>query len=179
MNKRKALLSLVLLVPVPSIGVCAGMIVFPNTSIGSTIFAASKIWLFCFPLIWHCFIDKETISYSKPEHGGFGAGAATGIFISFIIAIAYLLLGNRMIDSNFVAEKMTEIGLAKQSRYLFCASYWILVNSVLEEYVWRWFVVKQCEAVCKRNVAIILSAAFFTLHHILAIHIYFATATVG
>ncbi len=178
MVKQKAFLSLVLLVPAPSIGVCAGMIFFPNTAMGSVIFGTSKIWLFCFPILWHIYVDKEKISYSKPEKGGFGIGAISGILISIIIVIAYLLLKNHLINADFVAEKITEIGLAEKSKYLFCASYWILINSVLEEYVWRWFVVKQCEVICKRNVAIISSTAFFTLHHILAIQIYFGTAAV-
>jgi membrane protease YdiL (CAAX protease family) len=71
---------------------------------------------------------------------------------------------------------MAETGLARPAVYLGCAVYWILVNSVLEEYVWRWFVVRQGEALVGPDRAVVLSAAGFTLHHILAMSLYLGPA---
>jgi membrane protease YdiL (CAAX protease family) len=59
------------------------------------------------------------------------------------------------------------------------ALYWILVNSVLEEYVWRWFCVKQCEQLFSKRTAIVCSALFFTLHHIVAMASFFGPTVVS
>jgi hypothetical protein len=56
--------------------------------------------------------------------------------------------------------------------YLACAAYWIGVNSVLEEYVWRWFVFRRLAELMPERWAIVGSALGFTLHHIVAITIY-------
>jgi uncharacterized protein len=43
-------------------------------------------------------------------------------------------------------------------------------NAVLEEYVWRWFVFRKCEALVRISwLAVLLSAALFTVHHVLAL----------
>jgi len=44
---------------------------------------------------------------------------------------------------------------------------------MLEEYFWRWFVFTRCEALMHRYAAVVLSAALFTAHHIVALNVYF------
>jgi len=43
--RRRAILALALLVPAPSIGTLAAMVLFPGTALGKGLFAASKLWL--------------------------------------------------------------------------------------------------------------------------------------
>jgi len=55
------------------------------------------------------------------------------------------------------------------------SSTWIyrtLVNSLIEEYVYRWFVLRQCEALLPPAAAVIASAAVFTIHHVIALNQY-------
>ena len=47
------------------------------------------------------------------------------------------------------------------------------INSILEEYLWRWFVVTRCEVLMPRLAAVVLSGLLFTLHHIIALDVYF------
>ena len=55
--------------------------------------------------------------------------------------------------------------------YLFGMFYWIFLNSLLEEYVFRWFVtIKSVELLGSEDGGIILSATLFTLHHAIAMH---------
>ena len=168
MDKKKAILSLLLLVPAPSIGVLFGMILFPEAVLGKAVFAISKVWLFGFPVLWYLLVDKGKFSLSPARKGGFGFGILSGLAVSGIILAAYLLLGNSLLDKAFMTEKMNEIGLASWPVYIGGAAYWICVNSVLEEYLWRWFVVRQCEGLFKPMMAVIASAIFFTLHHTIA-----------
>ena len=59
---NKAVLALILLVPAPSLGTLAGMVLFPHTTLGTALFAAAKVWLLAFPLVWHLCIDRERLS---------------------------------------------------------------------------------------------------------------------
>ena len=45
----------------------------------------------------------------------------------------------------------------------------ILLNSLLEEYVWRWFVFRKCELLMDRRLAVPFCALPFTVHHTLAL----------
>jgi membrane protease YdiL (CAAX protease family) len=169
MNKRKAILSLLLLVPAPSVGVLAGMVFWPEAPLGKTVFAISKIWLFTLPAVWYLLVEKGKFGLSPARKGGFGFGVLSGLIISGIILAGYFLLGETFLDRAFLVEKMQEIGLDKPVLYAGGAPYWVGVNSVLEEYVWRWFVVRQCEGFMKPMVAVAAAAVFFTLHHTIAL----------
>jgi membrane protease YdiL (CAAX protease family) len=98
----------------------------------------------------------------------------TGVAISAIVLTVYVWLSDRMIDKTLLRDRLVSIGLDSPTRYLIGAVYWITVNSVLEEYVWRWFCVKQCEALMPLRPAVVCSALFFTLHHVLALNVYLA-----
>lgn len=172
MKRRSSLLALLLLVPAPSIGILVGMIIAPNL-FGRVFFFISKIWLLLLPLFWHSFVDKQKLSLSIPKKGGFAVAALLGIIISFIILAAYFTMGRYLIEPQAVKDMAANIGLNNPRTFLAAAAYWILVNSVLEEYVWRWFVVQKCKSLLPTNAAIGLSALCFTIHHIIAMQVCF------
>jgi hypothetical protein len=172
MKQRSSLLALLLLVPAPSIGILVGMIIAPNL-FGRAVFFISKIWILALPLFWHLFVDKQKLSLSKPTNGGFGVAAFLGIIMSFIILAVYFGLGRYLIEPQAVKDMAVSIGLNNPRTFLAAAAYWILVNSVLEEYVWRWFVVQKCKSLLPANAAIGVSALCFTIHHIIALQVYF------
>jgi len=177
--RRRALLALVLLVPAPSLGAFVGMIWLPDTRVGALCFTLAKVWILLLPLVWHLVIDRERPSLSPARHGGFTVAVISGILISGIILVVYALWGDRLIDAAFLRERVAGIGLADPVRYAAGAVYWVLVNAVLEEYVWRWFVVRKCEALLPPRAAVVASAACFTLHHIVAMQVYFGAAAVA
>ncbi len=176
LETRRAALALLLLVPVPSLGVLAGMFLLPGKPSGALLFFAAKIWVFLLPAAWRRFVDRRPASLSPMRRGGLRAGILTGVVMAAAIVAAYLLLGERLIERSAVIARMAEIGLGRPGVFLATAAYWILVNSVLEEYVWRWFVVRQGEVLVGPGRAVILSAAGFTLHHVLAMSLYFSPA---
>lgn len=173
MTKKQPLLALLLLVPAPSLGVLIGMQIMPNM-IGRAIFFAFKVWLLLMPLLWHFFIDKQKLSLSKPTNGGFVVSALLGVGMSGFMVAAYFLIGKQLIDAQVLKDMMAGIGLDDRRTYLLGAAYWILVNSVLEEYVWRWFVVKKCQSLMSVNTAIVVSAILFTIHHVVAMQMFFS-----
>ncbi|MBM4143958.1 MAG: CPBP family intramembrane metalloprotease [Lentisphaerae bacterium] len=169
MNRKKAMLALALLVPAPSLGVLAGMVWFPGTPVGKGIFVASKLWLFAWPAIWLKWVDRDRFGLSPARHGGFAAGLVSGMVLGLVVLLGYLAFGRRLIDLPFFTGKMREIGLGSLPGYLGGAAYWILVNSVMEEYVWRWFVYAKCETVGGPGRAVVFSAFCFTIHHFIAL----------
>lgn len=98
------------------------------------------------------------------------AGIGLGLALSLGIYLAYIVLGPQLIDPARVRASALQAGIGAPLRFVVFAGYLILVNSLLEEYVWRWFVFRKCEALLLRGgVAVPLSAAFFTLHHVIAL----------
>ncbi len=170
--KPKAALALLLLVPAPSLGAAAAMIWWPGTALGTTIFSVSKLWLFGLPLVWHLLVNHQPLSFSPPRRGGFAMAALTGGLIALVIIAAYLRWGATLVDRPILLQKLTAIGLASPWLYCGAALYWILVNSVLEEYVWRWFCVRQAESFLPPLLAALLAATCFTAHHVVAMSVY-------
>lgn len=171
--KRSAWISLLLLLPAPSIGVLFGLILMPGAPAGQGFFIFSKLWILLLPALWFFFVETGRMPHGKTERGGFWMGVFSGLAISAFVISAYLLLGRRMIDSDLMRDMAAGLTLDRKATYVGASLYWIFINSVLEEYVWRWFVVRQCAKLMKSPVAIAVSALGFTLHHTLAMQVYF------
>ena len=176
--KTKAILALLLLVPAPTIGVLAAMVWWPNTRLGLALFSLSKLWLFVFPLLWYVLADRGKLSLSPVRNGGLFAGLVSGGLISLAIAAGYWTLAAHLLDPSVIIRKMHDIGLDSWPAYAAGAAYWTLVNSVLEEYVWRWFVGRQCEVLMRPSLAAVCAAGLFTLHHSVALQVYCNAAAV-
>ncbi|HEY5999782.1 MAG TPA: CPBP family intramembrane glutamic endopeptidase [bacterium] len=172
----RSVLALALLVPAPTLGVFAAMVWFPGTPLGKGVFVATKLWLFLLPVLWLRLVDREPLSLSPMRRGGLAAGALSGVGVGLLIVAAYRVLGPSLVDRTLFAGRMREVGLDAWQLYVGAAAYWVLVNSVLEEYVWRWFVCSRCEALVGPAAAAALSAFFFTLHHYFAVRTYFPVA---
>lgn len=172
MAKKSSLIALLLLVPAPSIGILAGMVIAPDHVWGKLVFFISKFWILLIPLFWLTIMDRQKLSWSRPRHGGFGVAAGLGILISVILFALYFTAGKFLIEPQMLKDMAARTRLANPAIYLAGAAYWILINSVLEEYVWRWFVVRQCNVLMPPRTAIAVSAICFTLHHIIAMQVY-------
>lgn len=169
-------LSLILLIPAPSIGVLFGLILFPDTVLGQGVFVFTKAWMFILPAAWFFGIERAKLSKTKSAPGGFRVGLWSGLAISgFIIAAAWLL-SRHLIDGDFFREMMAKVGLDRKGLYIGAMIYWVCVNSILEEYVWRWFTVRQFEKIFRPSGAILASALGFTIHHFLAMQVYFSVS---
>jgi uncharacterized protein len=168
--QRRAWVALGLLLPIPSLGVAASMYWWPGTVLGQTLFIAAKLWLVLLPTAWWFGVERERWSWSPPTRGGFGMATLVGLGLAGIVAGAYLA-GRQVgwIDTDSVAEKAALTGLDQVELYLAGALYWITLNSLLEEYVWRWFVFRQFEALVGSRAAVVASALGFTAHHVLAL----------
>jgi len=172
-SKRSAVWALVLLVPAPTIGALFGLIVMPDSPIGKTVFALAKIWLVLLPVLWHGWVDRQPVRVPRPTGRGMGMAVVTGLVIFFGIAGAYWLVGRHWIDNEAMRRTAEQAGLASPAAYLIGAIYWCTLNSLAEEYIWRWFVFTRFKTLAGAWPAVLLSGLCFTLHHIVALTAYF------
>jgi len=170
-NRRRALIALLLLAPIPSLGVIMAMVVAPGP-VGKSIFTVAKIWLLVFPAAWYLLVEKGRPSWSPPRHGGLGTGAVSGVVVGGAIVAGAWLFGVQHMDLAPLRTEVQKMGLNSALPYLAAAAGWTFVNSLMEEYVYRWFVFRQCEALIKGWAAVIASAAIFTAHHVIAVSQY-------
>ena len=170
-NRRHALIALLLLAPIPSFGVIMAMVVAPG-AVGKSIFTVAKIWLLVFPAAWYLLVEKGRPSWSPPRRGGLAVGAASGAAVAGIIVVGAWLVGIQHMDLAPLRTEVQKMGLDTVLPYLAGAAGWTFVNSLMEEYVYRWFIFRQCEALMKGWAAVIASAAIFTVHHVIAVSQY-------
>ena len=135
--------------------------------------AAAKLWLFGLPVLWHLLVDRQRLSISPARQGGFGVAVLTGTLAAAGIASGYLLIGHRVIEAALIRKTLEPIGLTRPQTYIALSVYWIVINSVLEEYVFRWFIMRKCERLIGPAAAIAASAAIFVVHHSIAMAAYF------
>lgn len=164
----KPWLPLLLLVPASSLGILAVLYLAPGP-VGQGGFALSKLWLIAFPVTWTFLVEGNRSIRFRFRCPGYGLGMVSGLLICAVIIAAGMTLGPAWIDLEVMRKRLAEAGLGHPAVYVAGAVYWCLVNALIEEYVWRWFVYRHCRRLAGAHRAIWLSACLFTLHHVLAL----------
>lgn len=99
-------------------------------------------------------------------------GTITGVGMSIIIIITWLIFENS-INLDEMKVILESQGLSNFYLYVFGMIYWIFINSLLEEYVFRWFITTKASILFGNDYyAIIFSAFLFTLHHAIALYFF-------
>ena len=170
-DRRRALLALILVGAAPTLSTLLSYSAGDGT-ISQVIFVLTKLWLLCVPLIWLLKIDRGNLSWSKPEQGGYAMSIGLGLAMSAVMLLAWFLLGDA-IDATLLSDALEPVGLLDPTVYLLATLYWILFNSLLEEYVFRWFLVTKSETLVGSGTpAIMLSALIFVVHHTVALAVF-------
>ena len=178
-SRSRPLLALVLLIPVPSIGVLAnGLLSESNTAslafLGLAIWAICKVWIFVFPVIWHVKIDGRNKGYSLLSEGsGFRPwveGFGLGLVLSLILVVTFLI-AQPFLDIENLGASIRAVGLDSWSMVIPAILFWVFINSVMEEYVYRWFITEQASSIFNDNPikSGAVSVLSFTLHHVVAV----------
>lgn len=171
-DRRRAALALLLVLPAPSIGVAAAFYLAPGPA-GQAVYAAGKAVLYGLPLLWHLLVDRRPPSWSPPRRGGFVAGALLGLLLAAAVVAAWLLLGRTLVDPTPLRALAAANGFDTLGRYVAIAAWLTVVNSALEEYAFRWFLVSRLRVLTSERLAVVLAAAGFTAHHVLVLLAFF------
>lgn len=168
-NSRKALLALLLLVPAQSIATTM-FFWWPDTVAGKCIIVACRLWLVLLPALWLKFVDHGQWRWSPPKLGGFGMAAVLGLAIAAAIFAAYAIVTHLgALPPEKIADSAARTGLNHLGVYLAGALYWITFNSLMEEYIWRWFVFRKFEILLGGKWAVVAAALAFTAHHVIVL----------
>tara|TARA_B000000609_G_scaffold145115_1_gene126269 strand:+ start:1937 stop:2689 length:753 start_codon:yes stop_codon:yes gene_type:complete len=178
-SRSRPLLALLLLIPAPTIGVIAnGLLAESNSAIlgfiGLAIWALCKVWIFGFPVIWHTRIDGGEREYSLlPQGSGFRPwieGLGLGLVLSITLVITFLIV-KPYLNIESIGASIRAVGLNSWSMLIPAILFWVFINSVVEEYVYRWFITEQAALIFEGNPikSGTISVLSFTLHHVVAV----------
>ena len=168
-SKNLALIGLILVAIAPSISVITGF-AFKAGLLAIFVFIFTKIWIFGLPAFWYLIIEKGEKSLSLPKNGGWTVSLLLGFGMLLVIFIAYFLLGDKLLKADDLIEILDTVGLTVAWKFALAIFFWVFINSVLEEYVFRWFITSKIEQLVGGVwTPIFLSAGIFTIHHTIAL----------
>ena len=169
-NQRNlALLGLILVAIAPSVSVITGF-AFKAGILAIFVFIITKVWIFGLPAFWYLRIEKGEKSLSLPENGGWKVSTLLGIGMLIVIFIAYFSIGDKLLRADELTDILDTVGLTVAWRFALAIIFWVFINSVLEEYVFRWFITSKIEQLIGGVwIPIFLSAGIFTIHHTIAL----------
>jgi uncharacterized protein len=163
----------------PSFGVLMGVHWFPGQPLGQAFFAASKFGILAIPLFWVKYVDKMKYRIPTWSTRGLKEGILSGLVISALMFAVWKQIeaGLSQDEIKSLLDHVQKAGLSDLPTFVVMSVYWCVINSLLEEYVWRWFVYGRFAAMFAdykfgNNAAAVASALFFTLHHTVALSAY-------
>jgi len=173
LSKRNiAVLGLILVSIAPSISVTTGF-AFKAGTLAVIVFIFTKIWMFGLPVYWHLRIEKQDFSWSPVEKGGWRMAFLLGFGMMIVVWLAYFWLGDKMLQPDALKSILHPVGLTVPWNLAAAIVFWVFINSVLEEYVFRWFITSKLEQLIGGKWRpILLSSAIFTLHHSIALYFF-------
>ena len=171
-ERYKSLLAILLVGFIPSISVIFGIKIIENELHSQIFFVICKLWIFIIPTVWFFYVEKNIFSRELPSRKGLEMGTATGLFMSIIIILTWIVFEDS-INLEEMIDTLNSKGLSNVNLYVMGMIYWIFINSLLEEYVFRWFITTKASVLFGNDsYAIFFSALMFTLHHSLALHFF-------
>tara|TARA_A100001037_G_scaffold306667_1_gene353836 strand:- start:2575 stop:3249 length:675 start_codon:yes stop_codon:yes gene_type:complete len=169
-DKTKDFVALLLSAPASSIALVTTNL-FAGI-LGSIVFALGKIWQMALPGIWRIKVENKNISWSPAKNGGWLVASGLGVGMGLVMLAAWWLLGDNL-DSNEIKSYVEPFGLLNPWMYFALFCYWVLINSIMEEYLFRWFIFEKFETFVSGKVAVILSGLVFTIHHFIGVMVMF------
>jgi uncharacterized protein len=169
-DRYRSIIALFLIVPVTSIGaLCSTMIALGG--IGQGIAVSCGIWLLVFPLLWQVSIERQPLRW-RLATDGWRVGVISGALMFGTIFASYCFGGRYWLNIPDIRARVSQMGMNIPLMVFGFGTFQTLVNSLIEEYVWRWFVYRHCARLWTQALAVWISAGFFTLHHIILLVAY-------
>lgn len=146
-------------------------------SVQQVAYGLGKAIQFAFPVVWVVLVQRRRLTLSGPRTAGLFEGAAFGLAVFAAAMLVYHLglkpAGYLASAAETVLEKISAFHVDSPWSYLVMGVFYSVVHAFLEEYYWRWFVFGELRRLLSVPLAIVVSAAGFTLHHILVLGFYF------
>lgn len=176
-NRSRSLGLLILVAIAPSIGALSALWIWPGGQ-GNVVYAVCKLVLYGVPAL----VAFRTVSRTQFAEGlrkGLSASSliaafASGILISgLILGIWFWVLAGTT-DVSRLLDVVESSGMGSPLQFWLFAAWLCIGNSLLEEFVFRWFIDSRLRGLGVQPLfAIPLSGLIFTIHHIIVLAAYF------
>ena len=177
-SNTSSLLGTLLIVAIaPSIGSLAGLWIWPG-ALGSTVYAICKMLLYGIPacVAWRTISRTDLLSGFRrgTTPGAILLGTLSGLVIGGGIILFWFAGFRNTVDTDRLLVVMMESGLDQPVRFWLFAAWLCIGNSLLEEFVFRWFVDSRLKILgLPVFIAIPISALIFTIHHVIVLAAFF------
>ena len=168
----KTILALACMLPVPTLGTYIGMVALGGTRTGQVLFFLAKLWVIAVPIWWGLRTEPGALRRALCNWRGVPLAATMGAAVAAVIGLAYLLLGARVLAVDHMRRMADYVGLTSPRIYLAGSVYWVLLNALLEEVVYRWFLLSAFQRLGLQRWAVPAGATAFVLHHTIALTVY-------
>ncbi len=138
-SEKNALLAISLVGFAPTLSILMTLSVIDGELASQAFFILCKAWILFIPTYWFLRVEGNPLSWSPSDKTGIFEGVVTGVAMSAIIFVVWVVLGDS-IDTESMVEQLQNTGLTSIEVYVAGMFYWIFLNSMLEEYVFRWFI---------------------------------------
>ena len=136
-------------------------------------FIFAKLWIILIPIYWIYRIEESRFSLGEINSKGMYQSIVSGILIFLAVGIIFLIFGDTL-DVDLMKQEIGGTGLLNPHIFFLGVFYWITINSLVEEFVFRQFIGDRIlEFTGRESVTVLLSAAIFTLHHTVLLGYYF------
>ena len=136
-------------------------------------FIFAKLWIILIPIYWIYRIEESRFSLGEINSKGMYQSIVSGILIFLAVGIIFLIFGDTL-DVDLMKQEIGGTGLLNPHIFFLGVIYWITINSLVEEFVFRQFIGDRIlEFTGRESVTVLLSAAIFTLHHTVLLGYYF------
>ncbi|MEB3291920.1 MAG: type II CAAX endopeptidase family protein [Synechococcales bacterium] len=171
LDRRRAVLAILATAPFTTLGAWISLFLAPGT-VGTIGMVICQICFISHAIAWTVYIDHQPLKLPPPKPVDWRVGGWLSLLMAGIILLSYWLIGRHWIDPNIVQSGMVQIGTRNPWILTIACLYFSFVNAFIEEYIWRRFMLHQCQKLAPKNLAILLSALLFTTHHIIILLAY-------
>ncbi|PDH21653.1 MAG: hypothetical protein CND66_04930 [Marine Group II euryarchaeote MED-G37] len=140
---------------------------------GQIFFVFAKLWYILIPVYWIYRIEESRLMFGETNYNGMAESLISGIIMFVVIAVIFLLFGET-IDVELMKLEIGATGLLNLPLFIVGMIYWITINSLVEELVFRQFIGDRLLEITEREyITVFFSAAIFTCHHTVLLSLYF------
>lgn len=162
---------------VPLLASLIYFVFFPGTWFGKACFGLVKIHLIVWPVIGTVFILRESMRRPAPCWKIRFHTLIPGVLIgATVVAAMFVLMLTPIGDivrssGGRIREKVDDLGVLEH--YVSFSIFISIINSIIEEYYWRWFAYGNIRRVMPLIWAHVVAAVAFSAHHIVVVSQFF------